>query len=82
MQVNFVNSALGNLYKFRTLWNRIGMPVYVRLLVLPQFQINWLGSNIPLRSRPGLWLLSILQPLLAGTVRGLLLTLRTLCRTT
>lgn len=81
IQVRFVNSALNDLYHFRKLWNRIGMPIYVRLLVLPQFHINWLSSNFPLRSRLGLGLLSILGPMLGGGVRGLLRVLRLIYRT-
>lgn len=81
MQVKFVNSALEDLYRFRKLWNKVGLPFYVRLLVLPQFHINWLSSNFALRSRLGLMLIGMLKPLLSGSVRGLLLTLRTVCRT-
>ena len=81
LQVHFVNSALEDLYRFRRLWDRIGVPFYVRLLVLPQFHINWLSSNFPLRSRLGLNVLRLFTALLSGTVRGLLYTLRTLCRT-
>ncbi|MEE8583370.1 MAG: hypothetical protein V3T83_00805, partial [Acidobacteriota bacterium] len=81
LQVHFVNSALEDLYRFRRLWNRIGVPFFVRLMVLPQFHINWLSSNFPLRSRLGLTVLRLLTPLLSGAVRGLLYTLRTVCRT-
>jgi 2-polyprenyl-6-methoxyphenol hydroxylase-like FAD-dependent oxidoreductase len=80
VQVTFVNSALADLYRFRKLWHRIGMPVYVRLLVLPQFHINWLSSNFPVCSRSGLALLRTLRHILGGTVRGVLYTLRTVCR--
>jgi flavin-dependent dehydrogenase len=81
LQVKFVNSALDDLYRFRRVGNRIGMPVYVRLLVLPQFHINWLSSNVPLRSRFGLGLLRLLGFILGKGVRGVLYILRTVYRT-
>jgi flavin-dependent dehydrogenase len=82
LQVKFVNSALADLYRFRKVGNRIGMPVYVRLLVLPQFHINWLSSNFELRSRFGLAFLRLLALVLGKGVRGVLYTLRTVYRTT
>jgi flavin-dependent dehydrogenase len=81
VQVKFINATLADLYHFRKLWNRVGMPVYVRLLVLPQFHINWLGSNFPLRSRRGLALLRVLTAILGRAVRGLLTSLRVVYRT-
>lgn len=82
LQVQFVNSTLEDLYRFRKLWNRIGVPIYVRLLVLPQFQINWLSSNFALGSRIGMALLRVAKPVFSTAVRGLLFTLRTVYRTT
>jgi flavin-dependent dehydrogenase len=81
LQVKFVNSALADLYRFRKVGNRIGMPVYVRLLVLPQFHINWLSSNFELRSRFGLVFLRLLAIILGKGVRGVLHTLRIVYRT-
>ena len=73
--------ALEDLYKYRKLGNKIGMPVYVRLLVLPQFHINWLSSNFPLRSRTGLTLLRMLGPILSTSVHWVVFMLRTVFRT-
>lgn len=80
LQVKFINATLADLYRYRKLWNRLGMPFYVRLLVLPQFHINWLSSNVPLYSRRGLLLLRFLTLILGGTVRGLLNTMRLVYR--
>lgn len=80
LQVKFVNSALDDLFRFRRVRNRIGMPIYVRLLVLPQFHLNWLSSNFPLRSRPGLVLLRLLGSVLRIGVRGVLYILGTVYR--
>jgi flavin-dependent dehydrogenase len=81
LQVKFVNKALEDLYKYRQLGNKIGMPVYVRLLVLPQFHINWLSSNFPLRSRTGLTLLRMLGPILSTSVHWVVFMLRKVYRT-
>ncbi|HSR51049.1 MAG TPA: FAD-dependent oxidoreductase [Acidobacteriota bacterium] len=79
-QVAFVNTTLQMLYSSRRLWNRIGVPVYVRLLVLPQFQINWLSSCFALRSRAGLVLIAFLRHFLGGGVRVFLSSLRLVFR--
>lgn len=80
LQVKFVNSALDDLFRFRRLGYRIGMPIYVRLLTWPQFHINRLGSAFELRSRFGLMVLRILRLLVGDGVRGFLYILRTVYR--
>ena len=80
LQVRFVNSALDDLFRFRRLGYRIGMPIYVRLLTWPQFHINRIGSAFDLRSRFGLLVLRLLRVLVGDGVRGFLYVLRTVYR--
>ena len=80
IQVRFVNSALDDLFRFRKLGYRIGMPIYVRLLTWPQFHINRISSGFELRSRFGLLLLRLLRLMLGDGVRGFLYVLRTVYR--
>jgi flavin-dependent dehydrogenase len=80
LQVRFVNSALDDLFRFRRLGYRIGMPIYVRLLTWPQFHINRIGSAFDLRSRFGLLVLRLLRVMVGDGVRGFLYILRTIYR--
>ena len=80
LQVRFVNSALDDLFRFRRLGYRIGMPIYVRLLTWPQFHINRIGSAFELRSRFGLFVLRLLRVMVGDGVRGFLYILRTIYR--
>jgi len=80
VQVRFVNSALDDLFRFRKLGYRIGMPIYVRLLTWPQFHINRISSGFELRSRIGLLVLRLLRVMLGDGVRGFLYILRTVYR--
>jgi flavin-dependent dehydrogenase len=80
VQVRFVNGALDDLFRFRRLGYRLGMPIYVRLLTWPQFHINRISAGFELRSRFGLLLLRLLRVLLGDGVRGFLYILRTVYR--
>ena len=80
IQVRFVNGALDDLFRFRKLGYRIGMPIYVRLLTWPQFHINLFSSNFQLRSRFGLAFLRLFRAILGDGVRGFLYVLRTVYR--
>lgn len=80
VQVKFVNHALDDLFRFRRLGYRLGMPVYVRLLTWPQFHINRISAGFELRSRFGLFVLRTLRVILGDGVRGFLYVLRTVYR--
>lgn len=80
VQVRFVNHALDDLFRFRRLGYRLGMPIYVRLLTWPQFHINRISAGFELRSRLGLFVLRLLRVMLGDGVRGFLYILRTVYR--
>ncbi|MCX4241061.1 NAD(P)/FAD-dependent oxidoreductase [Paraliomyxa miuraensis] len=74
-QVEFVNATVRDLFDYHLLWNEVGLAFYIRILVYPQFYMNWQNSVLPLRMRGGARLLRVLQRQLrfvtASTVRAL-----------